>query len=65
MKFPNIEAERAKHRMTKGELCKALEISRVTYINWQNGKNRMAVEYIIKLAIMFGVSTDYLLERGQ
>lgn len=62
MKFPNIEAERARSNMTKSQLSFALSICRSTYSNWQTGKSEIPISKIIEMCKLFGVSADYLLE---
>ena len=64
MKFPNIEAERARSGMTKSELAKKLGVTADTLKNWQNGRTEVPVSKLVSLADLFGVTTDYLLSRG-
>lgn len=60
LKYPNIEAERARAGLTQDELCKRLYIARKTYYNWiTHGKIPMS--QIERLARIFDVSADYLL----
>ena len=61
MKYPNIEAERARYRFTKSELAERLLISRATYSNWQKGKTEIPCSQIVAMTKLFGVSSDYLL----
>lgn len=63
-RFPNIEAERARHGMTQEELASKLGVTDATYRNWQNGRNVIPASKIILLSQLFGVSTDYLLSVG-
>ena len=60
-RFPNIEAERARHGMTQDELAAKLCVTGNTYRNWQSGKNVIPASKIILMSQLFGVSTDYLL----
>lgn len=61
-KYPNIEAERVKNKLTQQELTEELGIERKTYYNWQiNGK--MPVTHLVAIADLFNCSVDYLLGR--
>ena len=52
---------RKKHNMTQSELAKRLEITRA-YVNaWEMGVSCPTVQYVIAMADLFNVSTDYLL----
>ena len=60
MRYPNIEAERARKGMTVGEMTQALGVCPKTYYNWcTNG--RIPQSKLEKLADIFGVSASYLL----
>ncbi len=63
MKYPNIEAERARTGMTKLALATEIGVSTDTMKNWQDGKNEIPASKIVALADLFKVSTDYLLGR--
>lgn len=63
MRYPNIEAERARNGMTKEKFASLLGISVSTVKNWQNGRTEIPASKIIKMVILFNVSTDYLLGR--
>lgn len=56
----NIEAERARLGMTKGEMCKALNISGKTYNAYINGRS-IPSGILERLREMTGKSVDYLL----
>lgn len=62
MKYPNIDAERARKGMTKEALAERLGISRKTLYNWvSNGEiPQSALE---NMADIFGCTVDYLLGR--
>ncbi|MBO8434105.1 MAG: helix-turn-helix transcriptional regulator [Tyzzerella sp.] len=57
----NIEAERARKRISKSSLAKELNVSLKTYYNWINEYTEVPSSALIKLSKIFGVSTDYLL----
>lgn len=62
MKYPNIEAERARAGFSNDELARKLGISRKTLYNWcVNGKIPQAG--LVKMAELFNCSVDYLLGR--
>lgn len=60
--YPNIAAERAKRKMSVDALAEKIGVTRKTIYNWENAGNipQAALE---KMADLFGVSTDYLLEK--
>ncbi|EIZ2042225.1 helix-turn-helix transcriptional regulator, partial [Listeria monocytogenes] len=49
---------------TQEDISKILGISRGAYSHIENGRNEPDMETIVKLANIFGVSTDYLLGRS-
>lgn len=59
--FPNIEAERARTKMSQQYLAEYLGVSIRTFSNWMNGKSDIPCSAIAKLAKLWGKSTDYLL----
>lgn len=60
MARPNIEAERARMGMTKGQMCEALGVTSKTYISYIEGGN-IPSSALEKLREMTGKSIDYLL----
>ena len=62
MRYPNIDAERARNGLTKEELSNTLGVSRKTYYNWLN-KGKIPQEKLERMAKIFNVSVDYLLGR--
>lgn len=68
MKYPNVEAERARMGLSKEELARRLGIASKTYYNWLNGINPIPSDMLIEMSKMFHSKTDYLLglseERG-
>lgn len=63
LRYPNIEAERARAGMTVSVLMTKLGVkSRKTYYNWvANGK--IPQKKLILMADLFKCSVDYLLEE--
>lgn len=56
----NIEAERGRLRMTKGEMCKALNVTLKTYNSYIAG-SAIPSSVLEKLRELTGRSIDYLL----
>lgn len=61
MRYPNIEAERARCGLTKANLAEKLGITTKTYQNWQDSKTEIPCSKIIAMSYMFNVASDYLL----
>jgi len=59
-RYPNIDAERARHGMTRDALAKSLGVSRRTYYGWCV-KGEIPSAKLKKLSKMFCCSVDYLL----
>ncbi len=45
---------------TQKEIAVYLNCSQVCYSNYETGKRSLPVEYIVKLAFFYNVSTDYV-----
>lgn len=56
----NIEAERARFRLTKNGLARMVGVSQATYAKYING-TPMPSDVLLRLANIFGCTTDYLL----
>lgn len=54
---------RKKHGLTQKEIAKLIGISQSSYSNWENGNTEPSLENVVRLAKLFGVTTDYLLGR--
>ncbi len=63
MKYPNIEAERARAQMPKATLAQSIGVTVDTMRNWQNDRTEIPVSKLVAMAEIFNVSTDYLLGR--
>ena len=48
--------------ITQRELAEYLHIRQNTYSQYETGQRQLPVETLIKLALFFGTSTDYILE---
>lgn len=62
--YPNIEAERARMGISKGEMAEKLGVTTKTYYNWQKGINPVPSTVLIKLSDMSGAKIDFLLGRS-
>lgn len=62
MKYPNIEAERARKGISNDALADELGVARKTLYNWLNNGN-IPLSALIHMSDMFGCSIDYLLGR--
>lgn len=61
MKYPNIDAERARRGMSSESLALRLGVSRKTLYNWCNCGN-IPQSALLKMSEIFNCSIDYLLE---
>lgn len=61
MFYPNIAAERARHKMTVEALAKELGVTRKTIYNWQNS-GKIPQRHVEKMSELFQCSADYLLK---
>lgn len=59
----NIEIERVKARMKKGQVAKAIGVTNSTYTNYVNELRPIPSDMLEALSDLFGVSCDYLLGR--
>lgn len=53
---------RERHNLTQSDLAKKLGLTRSGVNAWEMGISVPSTQYIIELAALFGVSTDYLLD---
>lgn len=58
-----IRALREQANMTQSELSKKLGITRSSVNAWEMGISVPSTQYLLRLAEIFSVSTDYLLGR--
>jgi len=63
MKYPNIEAERARKGISNDSLAETLGVTRKTLFNWME-KGNIPTTALIRMADMFNCSIDYLLGRA-
>ena len=60
MKYENIRSIRIDRGYTQEQIAKQLGISQNTYSQYEIGVLNYPVDAIVKLADIYGVSTDYL-----
>ncbi len=53
---------RERHNLTQSDLAKKLGLTRSGVNAWEMGISVPSTQYIVELAALFGVSTDYLLD---
>ena len=58
-----IKGERATLSLTQENLANMFNVDVRTIRRWEKGENDIPVSVICKMADLFNVSTDYLLER--
>lgn len=54
---------REAHSLTQTQLAEKLGVSKQSVSNWENDNIQPSIEMLIKMADLFAVSTDYLLDR--
>lgn len=64
MRYPNIDAERARRGMTVADLAAALGVGRKTLYNWCR-RGRIPTKKLEAMANIFQCPSDYLLENGE
>lgn len=57
-----IKILRTSHNLSQVQLAEQLNVSKQTVSNWENNNILPSVEMLVKIALFFSVSTDYLLE---
>ncbi|MDE6853246.1 MAG: helix-turn-helix domain-containing protein [Lachnospiraceae bacterium] len=60
MKYERIRNLREDRDLTQAELADYLNISQRAYSHYENGERAIPVEILIKLAIYYATSIDYL-----
>ena len=62
-RYPRLRDLREDADLTQEELVKILEMHKTTYTNYEQGKREPPFELIIRLANIYGVTTDYIAGR--
>ncbi|TNJ68188.1 XRE family transcriptional regulator [Paenibacillus hemerocallicola] len=65
--FPNLEAEMARKRITKGDISKFLGVRYATVIDKTKGKSRFTIDEALKIKTHFfpNCSVEYLFEINE
>jgi transcriptional regulator with XRE-family HTH domain len=63
MKYPNIDAERARNGLSNDALAEKLGVTRKTLYNWVTNGN-IPIQKLVQMADIFQCSIDYLLGRN-
>ena len=58
-----IKCLRTAQRLSQVELANKLCVSKQTVSNWENNNIQPSIDMLVRLSDVFGVSTDYLLDR--
>ncbi len=61
MYFKRIEDLRIDHDLTQQDIADMLGCQREVYRRYEKGTRTIPIDFLIKLAEYYGVSTDYLL----
>lgn len=59
--YPGIRDLREDADMTQTQVAKYLQMSQTGYSKYETGENDIPTQVLIKLAELYGTSTDYLL----
>lgn len=60
-----IKTLRENSGLTQSELAKRIGITRSGVNAWEMGISTPSTQYVVELALFFGVSTDYLLDLNK
>ena len=63
MRFKNLRGIREDRDIRQKEFAKYLNVSQITYSQYETGVISLTAEILIKLADYYNVSVDYLLDR--
>ena len=61
MQFQRFEDLRVDHVKTQAEIAEYLGCQREVYRRYEKGTRQMPIDFLIKLALFYDVSTDFLL----
>lgn len=51
---------REEKKLTQSELCRAIEVNRITYANYETERAEPSIYVLVRLACFYDVSLDYL-----
>ena len=58
--YQRIRDLREDHDLTQNDIVAILKMHKTTYANYEQGKREPPFEFIIRLAIFYNVSIDYI-----
>ncbi len=59
--YPRIRDLREDHDLTQTKLAKLIGMSQTGYSKYETGENDVPTSILIKLALLYNTSTDYIL----
>ncbi len=62
MLFKRIKDLRESNNFSTNEIAHYLNVKLRTYENWESGKTKIPMSMVIKLCLLYDVSSDYILE---
>lgn len=62
MKLNRIKKLRKKNKLTQSQIAEKLNIPQRTYSHYENGTRTIPLEFIINIAKIYNVTSDYILE---
>ena len=63
MEYGRIKELRENHEMTQKQVAEYLNITQRTYAAYESGECSIPVQCVMKMAILYKTSTDYILGR--
>lgn len=63
MHYTRIKELREDNDLTQAQVAKQLNISRTSYGHYETGRREISIEALKKLAKLYHVSVDYLIEK--
>ena len=61
--YPRLKDMRTDRDLMQKQVADYLDIDQRVYSNYETGKREIPIKHIVKLADLYGTSTDYLLGR--
>ena len=61
MEYTRIRGIREDNDLTQKDISVVLNVAQRTYSGYENGTRNIPIQVVVKLAIYYGVSVDYLL----
>ncbi len=56
----SMRAARVNANLSQEAVCKELNISKTTLINWEKGKASPSISHFIKMCKLYNISQDYI-----